>query len=166
MELKEKTYPRSRDSIITILVFPLAALFGIVVSLLYTEAKIGRGYLIYPVLYLVIGAFSFIFYNNLCAVLTRPRTRICDHFLLNLHDEYVISWNQVSRVRVKGNYLYLILPEKRIWKKYAMSIQDNEGLIDYVEDICKNRGIPLERVTASRGNEPGDRKEDVDGDGI
>jgi hypothetical protein len=166
MELKEKTYPRSRESIATILGFPLAILFGIVVCLLYTEAKIGRGDLIYPVLYLTIGAFSFIIYDSLCAVLTRPRTRICDHFLLDFHDEYVISWNEVSRVRVKGNYLSLILPEKRIWKKYAMSIQDREGLIDYVEDICKSRGIPFERVTASRGNELSNRKEDVDGDNI
>ncbi|MBU7017839.1 MAG: hypothetical protein HXS44_10035 [Theionarchaea archaeon] len=148
------------------LTISLESLCGSVVSLLYIEAKIGRGYLIYPALYLVIGAFSVILYCNLCAVLTRPRTRICDHFLLNLHDEYVISWNQVSKVRVKGNYLYLILPEKRIWKKYPVSIQDSGGLIDYVEDICKSRGIPLERVTAFRGNEPGDRKEDVDGDGI
>ncbi|MBU7017170.1 MAG: hypothetical protein HXS44_06640 [Theionarchaea archaeon] len=147
MELKEKTYPRSRDSIATILGFPLAALFGIVVSLLYTEAKIGRGYLIYPALYLVIGAFSVILYYNLCAVLTRPRTRICDHFLLDGHDEYVISWNQVSKVKVKGNCLYLILPEKRILKKYPVSIQDSEGLIDYVEDICRSRGIPLEVIS-------------------
>jgi hypothetical protein len=147
--LKEKTYPRGKESIVA-LVFPLAALFGSAVCLLYTEAKIGRGDLIYPALYLTIGAFSVLFYYSLLTVLTRPRTRICDHFLLDFHDQHVISWNQVSRVRVKGNYLSLILPEKRIWKKYAMSIQDREGLIDYVEDICKSRGIPFERVTASR----------------
>ena len=165
MELKEKTYPRSKESIATILVFPLAALFVIVVSLLYTEAKIGRGDLIYPALYLTIGAFSVFFCDSLLSVLTRPRTRICEHFLLDLHDQNVISWNQVSKVRVKGNYLSLILPEKRIWKKYPMSIQDNELLIYYVQDICKSLGIPFERVTASICNEPGDRKEDVDGDG-
>ncbi len=149
MELKEKTYPRSKESIVQ-LVIPLAALFGTAVCLLYTEAKFGRGYLIYPALYLAIGVYCTIFYYNLLTVLTKPRMRICNHFLLNVHDQYVISWNEVSRVRVKGNYLYLILPEKRIWKKYPMPIQEMEGLIDYVEDICKNRGIPFERVTASR----------------
>jgi hypothetical protein len=78
----------------------------------------------------------------------------------------VISWNQVSNVRIKASNLQFSLPEGRMWKKYYLPIQDKEGLIDYVEDMCKSRGIPFERVAASRGNEPGDRKEDVDGEGI
>ena len=84
------------------------------------------------------------------SVLTRPRTRICDHFLIDSYDRNVISWNQVINVRIKASNLQFTLPEGRMWKKYYLPIQDKEGLIDYVEDICKSRGIPLERVTASR----------------
>ena len=165
MELKEKTYPGKRESII-IRVILLAVLLGILFLQVDILKALGREPHINAGLNFLVGCYTTQLAYGLFAAVTRPRTRICDHFLLNSYDRNVISWNQVSKVRIKGNYLYLILPERRLLKEYPISVQDREGLIDYVEDICKSRGIPLERVTASKGNEPGDRKEDVDGDSI
>ena len=165
MELKEKIYPGKRESII-IRVILLAVLLGILFFQMDILKVLGREPHIDAGLNFVIGCFSTQLAYGLFAAVNRPRMRICDHFLLDAYDKNVISWNQVSKVRIKGNYLYLILPERRLLKEYPISIYDGEGFIDYVEDICRSRGIPLERVTASRGNEPGNRKEDVDGDGI
>ena len=149
MELKEKIYPGKRESII-IRVILLAVLFGILFFQVDILKALGREPHIDAGLNFVIGCFSTQLAYGLFAAVTRPRMRICDHFLLDTYDKNVISWNQVSKVRLKGNYLSLVLPERQLMKEYPISIQDKEGLISYVEVICENREIPLERVTASR----------------
>ncbi|MBU7018868.1 MAG: hypothetical protein HXS44_15270 [Theionarchaea archaeon] len=90
MELKEKTYPGTKTSIITVVIL-LAVLSGILAYFLYTQVKMGREYFINPALYLAIGAYYAILAEYLLSVLTRPRTRICDHFLIDSYDHNVIS---------------------------------------------------------------------------
>ena len=55
-----------------------------------------------------------LFVQSLYAVvasLTRPRTRVCDHFVIDNYDGNVISWDLVKKVRVRKDWLTLIMPE-------------------------------------------------------
>ena len=60
----------------------------------------------------------------------------------------VVSWNQVKRVKKKGNYLILHTPEVQFKKQYRISlfpVKGKEEIVKDVEKICEMKGIPFEK---------------------
>ena len=147
MELKEKSLPREKKSIILRIIYSatilgMYAFKGEILTALHIELPYGC------FVNFVLGG---LFVQSLYAViasLTRPRTRVCDHFVIDNYDGNVISWDLVKKVRVRKDWLTLIMPEGRLWKEYTITLQwisDKEEFVNYIEKICTSREIPFEK---------------------
>ena len=58
------------------------------------------------------------------------------------------TWDQVTEVEKKGNYLILRTPEVQFRKKIRISlskVKEREEIVKDVEKICEIKGIPFKK---------------------
>jgi hypothetical protein len=80
--------------------------------------------------------------------LSRPRIRICNHYLIRHRYLQMVSWGQVTNVEEKENHLVFNTPEVQFQKKLRISlskIQEKEEIVKDIEKICEIKGIPFKK---------------------
>jgi hypothetical protein len=78
--------------------------------------------------------------------ITRPKIHICNYYLSRHRGMEEATWDQVTEVEKKGNYLILRTPEVQFQKKIRISlskVKEREEIVKDVEKICEIKGIPF-----------------------
>ncbi len=141
-----KAYFRDRKVKIFRIVL-LIAVIGILFFQLHILEMLGKEPRIYAGLNFMFGVLFISIFNSFDKSLFRPVIRICDHFLIRNYDQEVVSWNQITSVKLKGDMLVFKVPEAKFWKKFYIStsfIPDKKTLVDDIKKTCESKGIPFE----------------------
>ena len=142
MESLEKAYSgRKRTKIFWIVIMV------VILGIFYFQPEILESMNIKPRIHpgfsFILGGFFVQSLYYFFVSLSRPKTRICNHFLIDNYDQNVFSWSKIEKVKIEGDYLIFIIPKGRLWKEYRISLFST---VDKdVEKICEIRGIPFEK---------------------
>ena len=146
MESLEKAYFSDKGLKIFWLAL-VVVFFGILFLQLDILKMLGREPRIYAGLNFILGGYLALILNSFAKSLFRPKIRVCGHFLVSSYGESVVSWSQITSVKLKRSALVLEVPEAKFMKKISISmffIPDKETLVEDIKKICEIKGIPFE----------------------
>ena len=102
----------------------------------------------YPSLAFFSGAILMQMMMSFIKSMSRPKGRLCEHFLILNHYQDVVSWSNIVNVRLKGDTFTFDIRKDTSWReKYDVSLSyilKKEELLDDIKALCEAKNIPFE----------------------
>jgi hypothetical protein len=148
MKSLEKEYFSDRRAKVFWAALFISIFWVFVLGQVYIPMIVGGGSRVHVFFDCLIGFFWFLIISKLTNSISNPKIRICDHFLIFDYDTVAMNWSKIRSVAIKGTSLLLETQKDKLTVKRKASIScipEREELINDVEKICKEKGIPFEK---------------------